>query len=696
MIRDSLWISRNIPENCSSCYSLDCVCPILLAHVKIFKVLDVENLNAAEPEAAILQFELKGKPTRIKCDLAIVGGGTGGVAAAIAACTSGLDVCLVEETSWLGGQMTAQGVSALDENYLVETTGATRTYQQLREDIRNHYRSLGGKNGGARFEPYIDPGNCWVSRLAFEPKVAVKVISKMLQPFIDTGRLRIFLRSAAVELKLKDKKIRTVRCVELDNGKFFDLNCLFCIDATELGDLFPLAGMKFRSGAESRAETGEAHAPEIANPENVQDFTYPFVVELRDGESHKITKPPHYDEFNASGQFSFLGYRMFENSSKLTDAGEPIEVLPFWEYRRLIARCNFPPSVFPFDIAMINWESHDLRGENIVVPDLSLRAKRLALGKNLSLGFLYWLQNDVERDDGGKGYPELKLRADILGSSDGLSKYPYIRECRRIIPLKTVVEDDLTASHNKGARAKICPDSLGIGLYPIDIHGHQDVPGVGQATKPFQIPASCLVQEEIRNLLPAAKNIGVTHITNGAYRLHPIEWAIGEAAGFYAAEVLRRKTDILRCYRNKNALRNVQSRLLEFGAPLIWFDDLSPKDEGFLAAQWLSLLGFMPINSGNLHFRPDDFLTRKDFTFAIRKFLRLPDNAVLWPESDNGLDGTIPLTLPELAELCKTSLFPKKQLQQLLALAGGAAGSDGRALKRRDFAIWLASQLKRV
>ena len=450
--------------------------------MKTFQVIDVENLDADHPESSILQFEIKGRPTRIKCDLAIVGGGTGGVAAAITACTSGLNVCLIEETSWLGGQMTAQGVSALDENYLVETTGATRTYQQLREDIRNHYRALGGKDGGARFEPFIDPGNCWVSRLAFEPKVAVKIISRMLQPFIDDGRLKIFLRSAAVELKLKDQRIRIVRCVELDTGRFFDLDCRFCIDASELGDLLPLAGMTYRSGAESRDETGEAHAPELANTHNVQDFTYPFVVEFRDGENHKIPKPPHYDDFNKEGKFSFLGYRMFENSSKLSRNGESVELLPFWEYRRLIARSNFDPRVFPFDIAMINWESNDLRLENIIEPDLQLKAKRLALGKHLSLGFLYWLQNEVERDEGDRGYPELKLRPDILGTADGLSKYPYIRESRRIVPLKTIVESDLTCADNPGARARWCSDSLGIGLYPIDIHGHEDVPGAGQAS----------------------------------------------------------------------------------------------------------------------------------------------------------------------------------------------------------------------
>lgn len=657
---------------------------VLCRSVKNFEVVDVENLDADRPEAAVRRFEIKGKPSRLKCDLAIVGGGTGGVAAAIAACAAGLDVCLIEETSWLGGQMTAQGVSALDENYLVESTGATRTYHHFRNEIRNHYRALGGKDGGARFEPQIDPGNCWVSRLAFEPKVAVKVISKMLQPYLEKGKLRIFLRSVAVELKIQGQKIRTIRCVELDSAKFFDLSCRFCIDATELGDLLPLAGMKYRSGVEAHSETREAHAPENANPENVQDFTYPFVVEFRKGEQHKIPKPPQYDRFNEAGKFSFQSYRMFENSSKISASGESVELLPFWEYRRLIFSGNFPESIFPNDISMINWDSNDLRSENIIDQDLRLKARRLALGKHLSLGFLYWLQNEVERDDGGKGYPELKLRPDVLGTGDGLSKYPYIRESRRIVPLKTIVESDVAAKDNPGARAKWCPDSIGIGLYPIDIHGEQDIPGAGQASKPFQIPAGALVQKQIRNLLPAAKNIGVTHISNGAYRLHPIEWAIGEATGFMAAEVLRTKTDILRCYRNKNSLRRIQKMLLDFGSPLVWFDDLKPDDVDFAAAQFVSLVGLMPVDQGNLQFRPDDFVRGKEFEIALSKVFGARGASPGSPEAaDNGA-----VSLTQLAELNTIPIIKRRSPLKITVKAGETN------LTRRQFASWLLSVFK--
>jgi hypothetical protein len=46
----------------------------------------------------------------------------------------------------------------------------------------------------------------------------------------------------------------------------------------------------------------------------------------------------------------------------------------------------------------------------------------------------------------------------------------------------------------------------------------------------------------VRNLLPANKNIGTTHITNGCYRLHPVEWSIGEAVGLLATFAQDRQT----------------------------------------------------------------------------------------------------------------------------------------------------------
>src|SRR5690606_33193754 len=78
---------------------------------------------------------------------------------------------------------------------------------------------------------------------------------------------------------------------------------------------------------------------------------------------------------------------------------------------------------------------------------------------------------------------------------------------------------------------------------------------------PFQVPLGALIPVRLENLLPACKNLGTTHITNGCYRLHPVEWAIGEAAGALAAFCLDRGL-------TPRQVRNTPGRLGEFQAAL--------------------------------------------------------------------------------------------------------------------------------
>lgn len=659
-----------------------------LKNVKVITRVDVESVSLDRPEQAVKHFVVERKPKVLSCDLLIVGGGTGGVAAALAACSAGLDVCLSEETSWLGGQMTAQGVSALDENYLVESSGATRTYKLFRTRIRKHYRALGGKDGLARFEKFLDPGNCWVSRLAFEPKVAVEILDDFLAPHVRDGRLEILKRNVALDARIQESKVRAVQFGNFDSGEITEVRCRFCLDATELGDMFPLLGVPYYSGVESRDLTGEAHAPEIADTENVQDFTYPFAIELCPGENHTIEKPLMYEEFKQAGKFSLLGYAVFKNQKGINEHGKEVEYLPFWEYRRLIESATFPASQFPRDIAMINWESNDLRGENIIDAEPTLMSQRLARAKNLSLGFLYWMQTELKRDDGGVGYPEFKLREDVMGTADGVSKYPYIRESRRLATGRFILEMDIIKASNSGARAKVFGDSLGIGLYPVDIHGKQDVPGAAQTTAPFQIPAFAFVPQNLRNFLPACKNISCTHVTNGAYRLHPIEWAIGEAAAMFAVEVLENRTDVQRFHKSHSLTRRLQRRLLEYGAPIVWFNDLAPEEPEFAAIQFLSICKIMPIDSASLAFRPDDFLSRAELAQAMERLCR----GVL--ASQKGDSGSALNSLFDCAKDAASSKIAVnwKELQLILTELGFPVPTLNNAqefVRRREFALLL-------
>ncbi|MCK6500836.1 MAG: FAD-dependent oxidoreductase, partial [Nitrospira sp.] len=197
----------------------------------------------------------------------------------------------------------------------------------------------------------------------------------------------------------------------------------------------------------------------------------------------------------------------------------------------------------------------------------------------LSLSLLYWLQTEAPRPDGGQGWPGLRLRPDVLGTEDGLAKYPYIRESRRIRARYTIVESDcgLLARAEKLGRppaeitSEAYPDSVGIGHYAIDLH-----PSTGGDNYidfdalPFQIPLGSLLPVRVENVLPACKNIGTTHVTNGAYRLHPVEWNIGESVGALIAFAQKKKQPAMAIREKAELLREFQGWLRDQGVETHW------------------------------------------------------------------------------------------------------------------------------
>jgi hypothetical protein len=139
-----------------------------------------------------------------------------------------------------------------------------------------------------------------------------------------------------------------------------------------------------------------------------------------------------------------------------------------------------------------------------------------------------------------------------------MAKTAYIRESRRIKAEFTILEKHVGTQMRNSAPAEVFADSVGVGCYRIDLH-----PSAGEtnyidvSSLPFQIPLGALIPQRIENLLPCCKNIGTTHITNGCYRLHPVEWSIGEAAGALAAHAIATK-------QTPRAVRNTPPRLTEF------------------------------------------------------------------------------------------------------------------------------------
>jgi len=636
-----------------------------------------------------------GQVVEIFCDVLVVGAGLGGTAAALRAARLGRRVCLIEESGWPGGQISTQGVSALDEPRSIETFGGTGAYYELREGIRAYYRQRLTLAPSAQDAPFFNPGNAWVSRLSFEPRVGAAVLEAMMAGPHDAGDLQVFYHTRAIAAEVYEGLISSVLTRHLESGALLRFRTAFVLDGTDLGDILPLTATPYALGAESRAETGEPSAAEEADPACIQHITFPFAVEFCPGENHTIPRPEGYEQNRDAQPYSFVytpweagapAYRMFETGPGTYGA--------FWTYRRALDAVNFADPRVPRDVSIINWTSNDFRGGTAVgrLPDEQAAAYRQA--RLLSLGFLYWLQTEAPRDDGGRGYPELRPRPDVMGSADGLSQGPYVREGRRLRALYTLVEQDIAASSNPGPRAASYDDTVGIGYYPIDLHGC-GVHTIGIPTKPFQIPLGALVPVRTRNLLPAAKNIGTTHLTNGAYRLHPVEWAVGEAAAVLAVFSLLTGATPQHVHARPELVRRLQLMLLDQRIPLYWYDDVPLGHPAFAATQLLAIDGVWKGNTEDLHFMPDAMLLlgegKRLVAAASRRIQRWKGATAADPEAG----GLRPA--PEDAAL----LLQRSAANTLITLAipgavlpPEAGARADQAITRAELAIWLGTLLR--
>jgi len=548
-------------------------------------VLDIQELR-------ILEVEPEAEPAEIiRAEVAVIGGGLGGFAAVLALGEAGRSVVWSEETDWLGGQFTSQGMSAPDENIHIEQGGGTLSYQQFRVAILDWYLRHHKLSERARRRRRISPGNAWVSRLSFEPKVALTLIEEWIAPLRKEKRLRVLTRHKAFRAACEGDRVLSLDLLDLESSEILRLEADVFLDASEMGDLWPLCRAEHVIGAESLAETGEPHArPDGADPGCVQSFTYAFALEHLKGADHCIPRPTDYERFKRDQPFE-LRYDWID------DAGQPrsteldlFERIPrrggsIWTYRRLIDRLVFKEGEFESDLSLINWPTIDYRGNLLSAsPEEALAMLRDA--KALSLGFLYWLQTEAPHE-GGIGYPGLRLSAETMGTADGLAKFPYIREARRAKTLGTLREQDISAAENPGRNlGRFFRDSIGVGHYFFDIHAGECDENLPPAeTLLFQIPMGVLVPVRIENLIPAGKSAGTTHLTSSCTRLHPVEWAIGEAAGLLANRCLEDDMTPQKIYRDPARVRGLQEDLVNRRVPIRWVRSIPPQHPHFRAFQ---------------------------------------------------------------------------------------------------------------
>ncbi|MFS8781040.1 FAD-dependent oxidoreductase [Synechococcus sp. W55.1] len=543
--------------------------------------------------------------TRIPCEIFIAGGGLGGVAAAYDALQLGRQVCMTEITDWIGGQVSAQGVSALDERPLQrENDIFPKGYSEFRRRVREKY-------GG---DP--NPGKCWVSVLCFSPQVGHQVIREMLDPYLQSGQLRLFTETVVKDLEIKDSQIRSVQAIRnipkhagvepeqrgdlstylldfyrLEPTDDWDKEILrfeppperqgktlpwVVIDATETGELLPLARVPYRLGTDGQSRWEPSSKPYV-DPYCTQGFTYTFVLE-RSAVPQVPIKPEFYNDPLHGPYYSFEQPR-FNFGLVFTYRRIRGQVFGFGEEAIRVG-----------DQSMQNWTwGNDWR---ITGPDKNfiltheqlqasgqldpggwmggLRVEALRRAEQHAKGFFYWLvagrtdfllqQEDPNfQKDFYLRYAYLRGPNTPMGTASGLSKYPYIRESRRIIGRPslsypegfTIYESDITTRESELNRGRpfIFYDSVGVGQYPIDFHdcllpGFSLPPSNNKDAQapsyPYQIPLRALIPQRIDNLLAGNKNIATSRIASASYRVHPVEWAIGTAAGHTAHFALER------------------------------------------------------------------------------------------------------------------------------------------------------------
>jgi hypothetical protein len=242
--------------------------------------------------------------------------------------------------------------------------------------------------------------------------------------------------------------------------------------------------------------------------------------------------------------------------------------LELWRYRRIVDRSLYRPEAadqFP-DVCLVNWVQMDYFHRPIIDVTPQARAAALVEAREQSLCLLYWMQTE------SPGLAGLKLRGDELGTTDGFAKAPYIREGRRLKARTIVTEAHVGLEPRKPhVAAEPFADSVGIGHYRLDLHPSTGMrAGFYLEAAPFRIPMGALIPMRVKNVLAAGKGLGVTHVTNGCYRLHPVEWNVGESAGALAQFCIRMNCPPRQIHEDPTRVREFQQTLANDGVPLAW------------------------------------------------------------------------------------------------------------------------------
>jgi hypothetical protein len=527
-----------------------------------------------------------------ECQVVVVGGSLGGVAAARHAMATGAQTCLIEVSPWLGGQISSQGVSALDESLRMrQRKNFSQSWLRFRQTLEQQVVELPDWSPTGPSRPVKAINRCWVGTLCFSPRAGASASEQFLKTAAEAApgsRWATMTAFKGAEFDASGRQITAVYAVQrsprdpnyLPMGRLsaelsewyswspnenFDRvpiklvppagQSMVVIDATDTGELVAWAKVPYRLGSESKATTGEPNGADFDNPACTQAITYPFSLALHNDNGDSLAAlsrlQPSYGLHEHNSVYDLEGFPFFSGRS-------------VFHYRRIVSHSRNDPyrgTPAKGDISMINWN----RGNdwNWMDPPLILQEQELAetgqyqnwmgglsqsalkFAEEHALMFARWLMETQSSDT----YPLTYLYGSEspMGTLSGLSMVPYFREGRRILGRPAYGQDAFMIRENDLRYSfpntrDFSETAVGMTHYAIDIHGCRyrnwkpsgeavRAPAEEPAVRPVQIPLESMIPQGVDNLLIGGKAIAATHIANAALRIHYGEWQVGAAAG---------------------------------------------------------------------------------------------------------------------------------------------------------------------
>ncbi|MBZ0198226.1 MAG: FAD-dependent oxidoreductase [Ignavibacteriaceae bacterium] len=509
----------------------------------------------------------------MEVDVLVIGGGASGTAAGIQSARMGVETLIIEETPWLGGMITSAGVSAFDGNKYAVGGGI---FGELRHLLEEYY--------GGPEKTYTG----WISLTCFEPKIGKKFLHQLVKA---EPHLSVWHESSLLEVYKTKNKI-TGALIKLKDGSALKINCKVIIEATEFGDVLPLAGIPYRLGRDAKSDTYEADAPDNADDE-IQDMTYCAILKKYPANAPPVTVDENFD------------FSIFKNSTSV-DSDTNDENLLNHKLHSWDSFISY--AALPNDKYLLNWPFRSNDYPNTcreIYENAATRSIHFKKAKELVLAYVSYIQTKL-------GHPEWGLATDEFPTPDFLPFIPYIRESRRMKGEYLMVEKDVIPDAGS-FRPPLMKDGIAVGDYFLDHHHSSFFKEPGKrldeklpANAPFQISYRSLIPQKVDGFIAAEKSISVSHIVNGCSRLQPVVMLIGQAAGAAAALSVKNNVEP----RNLN-IDELQNELLIAGCQLYPYKDIYNTHPAFEAIQCLALKGLI-IDESDFEFKPDSIVTSEE------------------------------------------------------------------------------------